>query len=61
MACSARQRLQSLPDACQFLSADLLAGAPASTADALRATRYTLFDEASGSLVTFAGREPWKV
>jgi omega-6 fatty acid desaturase (delta-12 desaturase) len=28
--------------------------------DALRSTRYTLFDEASASLVTFAGLEPWK-
>jgi hypothetical protein len=28
--------------------------------DALRSTRYTLFDERSESLATFAGREPWK-
>lgn len=28
--------------------------------DALRATRYTLFDERAGVLVTFAGLEPWR-
>lgn len=29
-------------------------------ADALHATRFSLFDEAERSLVTFAGREPWR-
>lgn len=29
-------------------------------AQALRATRYTLYDEASCRLVTFAGRAPWR-
>jgi omega-6 fatty acid desaturase (delta-12 desaturase) len=29
-------------------------------AEALRSTRYTLFDERTGTLVTFAGHQPWK-
>jgi len=28
--------------------------------EAVRATRYTLFDEAANALVTFAGRAPWR-